>query len=67
MDWDPRHDNEQCPDEELKEGNMTFPDGHAPLISIAIDSEAGNMPDELKRLSPYLHRLAEIASVGKAD
>lgn len=67
LDWDPRHDNEQCPDEELKEGNMTFSDGHGPLISIAIDSEAGDMPDKLKRLSPYLLRLAEIASVGKAD
>jgi hypothetical protein len=67
LDWDPSHDSEQCPDEELETGGMTFSDGHGPLISISIDPETAGVPDELKRLGPYLLRLAEVASAGKAD
>lgn len=65
LDWDPRHDSEQFPDEDLEEGSMVYPDGHRPLLSIALDAEAGAVPDELKRLSPYLLKLAETASTGK--
>lgn len=65
LDWDPRHDSEQFPEEELDMEMLRFPDGHRPLISIALDPGSGGVPDELKRLIPYLLRLAEAASAGR--
>jgi len=65
LDWDPRHDSEQFPEEELEAGVVTFPDGHRPLINIALDPEAGNAPDALRRLLTYLEKLAEAASTGR--
>jgi len=65
LDWDPRHDSEQFPEEELEAGVVAFPDGHRPLISIALDPEAGSAPDELRRLRSYLEKLAEAASTRK--
>lgn len=65
LDWDPRQDSEQFPDEDLEEGSLSFPDGHRPLLRISLDAEAGAVLGELKRLSPCLLKLAEAASTGK--
>jgi len=65
LDWDPRHDSEQFTEGELEAGGVTFPDGHRPLINIALDPEAGTAPDELRRLRSYLEKLAQAASTGR--
>ena len=65
LDWDPRHDSEQFPDEELVDGSLIFPDGHRPLLSILSDPEGNAVPGEMERLSPYLFKLAAVVSTGK--
>lgn len=65
LDWDPRHDSEQFPDEEIEEGSLVFPDGHRPLLSIALVQKVNAVPIEMERLMPYLVKLAAVASTGK--
>lgn len=65
LDWDPRHDSEQFPDEEIDKGSLVFPDGHRPLLFIALDQEVNVVSNEMERLSPYLVKLAAVASTGK--
>lgn len=65
LDWDPRHDSEPFPDEEMEEGSLIFPDGHRPLLVIPIDPDGGDQPENLVGIYPYLVRLAELASAGK--
>ena len=67
LDWDPRHDSEQFPDEEVVNASLIFPDGHRPLLSIWLDPEVNAVPGEMECLSPYLFKLAAVASTGKGD
>ena len=62
LDWDPRHDSEQFPEEEVEQKSLVFPDGHRPLLqlSLAPDSEHGS-----KQLEEILRALSTLASIAK--
>jgi hypothetical protein len=61
LDWDPRHDSEQFPDEDPEDGSLSYPDGHQPIVQLSIGPDSEHDSKQLKDLLQVLNILASMS------